>query len=375
MAGGTEQRTIDYIQLINTENIGPKTFSALLSKFGTAAEALKNLPSKYKPFSRTEAEKELKLAHHLGITVLTKEDNDYPKPLLEIDDAPPVLYVKGHPEILNHSCCLAIVGSRNASVNGRKFTSRLAYELTETGVMIVSGMARGIDTSAHKGALYANDRQGSTIAVLGTGVDVPYPAENKELYEQISMRGCIVSELPLGTTPQAANFPRRNRIISGISHATLVTEANIHSGSLITAYTAAEQGRDVMAVPGFPADGRSGGTNKLIKEGAALVENTDDIINIMHHCGQWQTAKLNRCPEPELFTTPLDNEGKTDNIPPQNTKSGSIMDFLTPDGIDINEIIDASGLDSATVAAQLLELELEGRIERQPGNKVALLIR
>ncbi len=375
MIGGTEQRTIDYIQLINTENIGPKTFSSLLSKFGTAAEALKNLPAKYKLFSRTEAEKELKLANHLGITILTKEDNDYPQSLLEIDDAPPVLYVKGRTDILNHPSCLAIVGSRNASINGRKFTSRLAYELTEAGMMIVSGMARGIDAAAHKGALYANRQQGATIAVLGTGVDIPYPTENKELYQQIASQGCIVSELPLGTTPQAANFPRRNRIISGISRATLVTEANIHSGSLITAYTATEQGREVMAVPGFPSDGRSGGTNKLIKEGAALVENTDDIINIMQHCKQWHPRKLLKQIEPELFTTPLDNEGKTDNIPPQNTKPDSVMDFLTPDGIDINEIIDASGLDSATVSAQLLELELEGRIERQPGNKVALLIR
>lgn len=366
-----KEEILDYLQLINTNGIGPKTFHQLSEKYGSVHQAIKNLPSKYNLWNRDLAQKEFDLANHLGVKIIISNSSEYPQALLNIPDYPPVLYAKGNYTLLNSTMSLAIVGSRNASINGRKLASKIAYDLTNQGVLIVSGMARGIDSSSHKGALYACNQQGGTIAVLGTGVDIPYPDENKELYEQICRQGCVISEFPLNTKPQANNFPRRNRIISGLSNGVLVVEANLHSGSLITAYTAAEQNREVMAVPGSPLDGRSQGTNKLIKDGAYLVENAEDIINILQTNSLAQTTQHKLSPQPDLLTTPLDNDIKIDNIPQQ--KTSSVMDYLTHEGVDIDEIIQASGLDSAVVNAELLYLELEGKISRQPGNKVALI--
>ena len=369
------EEILDYLQLIRTENIGAKTFIQLVSQYGSAHEAVRHLPSRYHLSSRSEAEQELKLAHHLNIEILTASSPLYPKALLNIPDYPPVLYAQGNTQILNNPLNLAIVGSRNASINGRKQASKIAYDLTNQDVIIVSGMARGIDSAAHKGAMYACSQQGPTIAVLGTGIDIPYPAENKDLYEQIKDQGCLLSEFPIGTRPQANNFPRRNRIISGLCNGILVVEANLHSGSLITALTAAEQGRDVMALPGSPLDGRSQGTNKLIKDGAYLVENAEDIVAILQQTTLSSPQKKFTPTIKDLFTTPLDNEIKTDNIPQQTDTPSSIIDFLTPDGVDIDEVINASGLDSAIVTAELMYLELEGKIVRQAGNKVALIKR
>jgi len=367
----SDDEILDYLQLINTENIGPKTFLQLIAKFGSADQALRNLPPRYKLFSRRDAEQELSLAQHLKIKILTSVSPEYPQALLTIPDYPPILYVKGRTDILNNYPGVAIVGSRNASINGRKLSSKIAYDLTEQDVIIISGMARGIDTSAHKGAMYAKNKCGSTIAVLGTGADIPYPDENKELYQQIAAQGCILSELPFGTMPVAGNFPRRNRIISGLSAGVLVTEANLHSGSLITAYTAVEQGREVMAVPGSPLEGRSQGTNKLIKDGAFLVENADDIISVLQHSYSPVPHKKIIPEQSDLLTIPLDNETKIDNIPQK--KTSAVIDFITVDGVLVDEIIETSGLDSATVNAELLYLELEGKISRQSGNKVALI--
>ena len=368
----SEDEILDYLQLINTENIGPKTFSQLTAQFGSVKKALQNLPSRYKLFNRDKAEEELKLAKHLDVKILISSSPEYPQSLLNIPDYPPVLYAKGNTELLNNVACIAIVGSRSASINGRKLSSKIAYDLTEEGIIIVSGMARGIDSAAHKGAMFAHNRQGPTIAVLGTGVDIPYPSENKELYQQIITQGCVISEFPLGTTPQANNFPRRNRIISGLCAGVLVTEANLHSGSLITAYAALEQGKEVMAVPGSPLEGRSQGSNKLLKEGAALIENAEDVINTLKQNAS--SLSRHRRPlkiQPDLLTIPLDNEAKIDNIPQKNTSA--VIDFITVDGVLVDEIIEASGLDSATVNAELLYLELDRKISRQPGNKVALI--
>jgi len=368
-----EKEILNYLQLINTENIGAKTFSQLISRYGSAEKALAELPSRYSAFSRKDAEKELSLAQHLNIHILIDTDPNYPQSLLNLPDHPPVLYAKGNIKLLNNNICLAIVGSRNASINGRKIASKISHDLTEQGLIIVSGMARGIDSAAHKGALYANNQQGATIAVLGTGIDIPYPSENKELYQQIIQQGCVISELPLGTQPLSSNFPRRNRIISGLSAGILVAEANLHSGSLITAYLAAEQGKEVMAIPGSPIDGRSQGANKLIKDGAYLVENIDDIIPILQNCHITKNNKLKAPTQHDLFINPLDNDVKIDNIPQQTTKKLSVIDFLTTDGVYIDEIIEASGFDSATVTTELLELELEGKISRITGGKVVLI--
>lgn len=365
-----KKEILDYLQLIGTENIGPKKFSQLVAHFGSAAAALNNLPPRCRPYSRARAEDDLRQAEKLGIAVITDTAPEYPSSLLNIDDHPPVLYVRGDLGLLRqNNTRLAIVGSRNASINGRKLASKISCALTAQGITIVSGMARGIDAAAHKGALYAGGQTGKTIAVLGTGADVPYPSENKMLYEQIIEQGCIISELPPGTTPLASNFPRRNRIISGLCTGVLVIEANLHSGSLITAYTAAEQGREVMAVPGSPLDGRSQGANKLIKEGAYLIENIEDILSVLQNVRPLRTFKPAAPSQNDLFTPPLDNTAKSDNIPQQT----SVIDFLTADGVYIDEIIAASPLDSAAVATELLELELEGKVARLPGGKVALI--
>lgn len=371
----TEQEIIDWIRLINSENIGPVTFYKLLSAYQTAAEALAHLPAKSKAFPRSEAVREYELAQSQGIKILLACDPEYPQNLRTIDDCPPVLYVKGRTDIFNHPLSLAVVGARNASVNGRKLASKISFDLTNENIVIVSGMARGIDTAAHRGALYAQNRAGTTIAVLGTGIDIIYPKENSDLYEQIAAQGAVISELPLGTEAQANNFPRRNRIVSALANGTLVVEATLHSGSLITARLAMEQGRDVFAIPGFPTEPRSAGPNKLIKDGAVLVENAEDIINTFNLTNHRQIQRLTALPNADLFSQPLDKGQKTADIPFSDSPliEKHILPFLSREGSDIDSIIRDSGLDSATVSLQLLELELEGRIERQVGNKVALI--
>lgn len=210
-----QEQLLDWIQLINSGNIGPVTFYKLIDFYQSAEAALEALPKlkKYKLCSRDFAKRELDKAYAKGIRILTKLDNAYPENLQHIEDAPPVLYVWGNAALLNAPLSLSVVGARNASINGRKTASHLAYDLTNNGVLIISGMARGIDSAAHKGAMYAKKQCGETIAVLGTGVDVIYPAENAKLYDQIKEQGAVISEFPLGTEAQSSNFPRRNRIV------------------------------------------------------------------------------------------------------------------------------------------------------------------
>ena len=230
-------------------------------------------------------------------------------------------------------------------------------------------MARGIDSAVHKGAMYAQDQQGATIAVLGTGADVPYPKENQALYEQIAQNGVIISEFPLGSEPQANNFPRRNRLVAGLSLGTLVVEATLHSGSLITARLALEQGKEVFALPGSPSDARSLGPNRLIKDGANLIENAEDILEIIRTVSAREISPLPAVSLPQRKKiskeTPCFNEIKT-------VDKTRIIDYLDHDGVYVDEIIRLSGKDPAEVSLELLELELSGKIERQVGNKVAL---
>ena len=274
-----EQKVIDWIRLINTEKVGPVGFYKYLEKYGSASEALKELSKKMSVFPLSSAEDEIKKAQKEGVKILLQTDPLYPENLKQLNDAPPVLYVKGNMELLNYPANIAVVGSRNASLGGRKLASKISYDLTSADVLIVSGMARGIDSSAHKGALYAKNQTAPTLAVLGTGVDVCYPEENKELYEQICAQGAVISEFALGTKANISNFPRRNRIISAISVGTLIVEASLNSGSLTTAKFAMEQGKDVYAIPGSPLLNNSSGTNRLIKDGAVLVENANDILD------------------------------------------------------------------------------------------------
>lgn len=370
-----ENKILDYIQLINSANIGPVTFYKLLRQYGSAEAALAALPAGRRTFSRSAAQKEFELARRQNIRLFAFDDPEYPENLRAAEDAPPVIYVRGQINCLRQPLSLSIVGARNASLNGRKLASQISCELTSQGIMIVSGMARGIDTAAHKGAMFALNRSGSTVAVLGTGIDIAYPAENQKLCEQIAGQGAVISEFPLGTEPSAGNFPRRNRIVSALTDGTLVVEASLHSGSLITARLALEQGRDVFAVPGFPTDERSAGPNKLIKDGAFLVENAEDILNVLSADARRKIPQTPRPVQTDLFVKPLDKESKTADIPDTASpdRETDILSLLTPAGVYVDELIRVSGLDSAAVSLRLLELEMEGRIERQVGNKVALI--
>lgn len=374
----SDKEIISWLRLINTENIGPVTFYKLLETYQSAENALEHLPPRYKTFTSKQAENELSLARSKGIEIITYHDDSYPDNLKDLEDAPPILYVKGNLETLNHPLAVSIVGARNASINGRKMASKIAYELTNNDVLVISGMARGIDSAAHKGAMHAKNQCGPTIAVLGTGVDVVYPSENKSLYEQIVAQGAVISEFSLGTEPQSGNFPRRNRIVSALSTGTLVVEASLHSGSLITARLALEQGRDVFAIPGSPVEARSLGPNKLIKDGAVLIESSEDILNILSITNNHQIKKLSHRQPKDLFAIPLDKVKNNVDIP-QQSPSGNlqtkVLDYLTAEGVYVDEIIRSSGLDAATVSLELLELEMDGRIERQVGNKVALINR
>lgn len=364
-----EQLT-DWVQLINSENIGPITFYKLLDIYKDAATALAELPKypKYKIYPRDLAKAEIDKAQKLKIEIITRLSPHYPESLNHIEDAPPVLYLAGNPQVLQNPFSLSIVGARNASINGRKTASKIAYDLTNSGVLIISGMARGIDSAAHKGAMYANNQQGATLAVLGTGVDVIYPSENKALYQQILQNGAIISEFPLGSEAQSSNFPRRNRIVSALSMGTLVVEATLHSGSLITARLALEQGKDIFAIPGSPQDSRALGPNKLIKDGATLVENAEDILQALQLNNQKQIIQY------------VDKLQKNADIPQMSLPDKTPADVKTPlleyinrEGVYVDELIRISGLNASEVSLELLELELSGRIERQTGNKVALI--
>lgn len=376
-----EAERLNWLRLIRTDNIGPITFYQLIENFGSAGEALKALPElsrrggRKKPLSPPSDRKimtEYKALTKRGGTLLTVRDAAYPLALTSIYDAPPVLSVLGDPAIFNNSC-VAIVGARNASINGRKFASKLAYDLSKHDQVIVSGMARGVDTAAHKGAI-AGD--GSTIAVLAGGVDNVYPEENQALYEQIIEKGAVVSENAWSAKPYAAAFPKRNRIVSGLSKAVIVGEANLRSGTLITARMAGEQGRDIMAIPGSPADPRSTGPNHLIREGATLVRNAEDILEIlMDFSGNTLREPVTPFP---LFSTPF--EDPAEPIESQAYCNSNIRDIspetifsnlsFTP--ISVDELARACHVTISELHFILMELELAGRINRLPGNEVSL---
>jgi DNA processing protein len=358
---------VDWIRLARSPGIGGKTFRQLMHRFGAASEVIAHQADWGGRQQRAEipapaaAEQEFVAAAKLGLKYLRYTDPHYPQPLAALDDAPPLLTVKGRSEALAVPL-IAIVGARNATVNGRKFARVLAADLAKAGFGVISGMARGIDGAAHEGAL----TQGATVAVLAGGVDVIYPPEHRELYARIAETGAVISEMPPGTEPQAALFPRRNRIISGASRGVVVVEATPRSGSLITARFAAEQGRDVFAVPGSPLDPRAHGPNGLIREGATLIQSADDILNELHS-----------------LRVSADNFSAPAGMPSQGTDISYEIDTpdihrrieaalgTTPAAVD--ELIRQCQVSPAVLATVLLELELAGRLERLPGNRVALV--
>lgn len=360
-----------WLRLIRTDNIGPITFYQLVEKFGSAIEALNALPELSKrggrkkpltPPSETEIEKEYNAILKAGGQIITVMDASYPLALSAIDDAPPILSALGNVALLNASN-IAIVGARNASLNGKKFAQNLARDLGTKGHIIASGLARGIDTAAHEGAL-----ESGTIAVMATGLDVTYPPENQDLYNKIKDGGLIITENPMGAKPYAAAFPRRNRIVSGLSKAVIVIEATKKSGSLITARMAGEQGREIFAVPGAPQDPRSAGPNHLIREGATLITCADDVIEGITNFSGSTLREPQKNPVNFATITPLHKDSKT-----AEKLQEEILSHLSFTSIFVDELVRACHVTISDVQNALLELELAGRIKRAPGNRVCLL--
>jgi DNA processing protein len=329
----------------------------LLNHFGGARAAIEALPSLARRggangtvgiCSRAEAERELALAEKLGVTLLALGEPDYPLRLQMIDDAPPLIAIHGHAPALAMPM-VAIVGSRNASGAGIKFTQRIAHELGEAGFAVVSGLARGIDAAAHGASLASG-----TIAVFAGGLDRVYPAEHADLLEAILPAGAAISEMPLGWEPRARDFPRRNRLISGLSLGVVIVEAAKRSGSLITARLALEQGREVFAVPGSPLDPRAEGTNGLTKQGATPVTETADIVCVLQPIMARMPAR-----EPDRPAEGLLTDGEP--APDQRTR---IVALLGPTPVSVDDLVRLSKSSPAAVRMVLLELELAGRLER-----------
>ena len=362
-------RIVSYIQLINTPGVGPIGFKKAIQKYGNVENALKGLSSKKDIFSRYKAEEEVMIAEIKHVHIITLEDSLYPYNLKQIEDCPPVIYALGNVELLKDENMLAIVGGRDSSLSALKSAEVISSQLAEKGITIVSGMAKGVDSSAHSGALSV---KGKTIAVLGTGVDVVYPKEKEDLYKRLIKDGLILSEYPFKTQPQSSNFPRRNRIVSGLSKGVLVVEASLKSGSIITANMALEQGRDVYAVPGAPYDVRSLGCNKLIKDGAVLVDCVDDVLdNFKFSTQTFIPKKVKKEDTLDLFEYSLDNNKNNLDIAGQCDEYTKLLSLISANGEDIDELIRESGLSAERVLTMLVELELEDKVIRIPGNKVA----
>jgi DNA processing protein len=366
------EEKLDWLRLIRTENVGPITFYRLLEYYGSAKKALEALPELSKKGGRKkpliapdqrDIEKEYQALQKLGGDIICAGETAYPLALSATDDAPPVLSYIGDVNLVRQPC-LAMVGARNASINGKKFASKLAKELGQSGQIIVSGLARGIDTSAHQGALPTG-----TIAVVAGGIDVIYPRENAELYDQIKQQGLILAESPLGMEPIARHFPKRNRIVSGLSSGVIVIEATFKSGSLITARIAGEQGRDVYAVPGYPQDPRAAGPNKLIQDGAVLITRTQDILNALENYTGGKTLKDNAFQNTQDLTPSNDF--------PDEKEVKDIRDLLLHNlsqmPVNVDELARTCHVSIPNMQIAMLEMELAGRIQRLPGNRIVLI--
>jgi DNA processing protein len=362
-----------WLRLARTEQVGPITFHQLMRRCGTAAAALEALPSLARRGGRSatlrlctiaQAEAEIAAHERLGARVIAWGEPDYPPLLAALDDAPPLISLIGDPTLLAGPC-VALVGARNASVNGRRFAEMLARDLGAAGFRVVSGLARGIDGAAHHGAL-----DSGTVAVVAGGADVVYPPEHAKLQAEIGARGAVIAESPLGTEPHARHFPRRNRIISGLSLGVVVVEAAHKSGSLITARYAAEQGREVFAVPGSPLDPRCRGTNGLLRDGAHLVESAEDVAGLLRSLPG--LAALAR--EPAVRPETAGFSGSDDPHPDPDAIRAAVLEMLDPHPVAVDELVRRCQLSPAALMTALLELELAGRVLRHPGNRVALAV-
>jgi DNA processing protein len=387
----SDEQRIDWLRLIRTDGIGPRTFRALVNRFGGAAEALEALPGLAgrrgrpgKLATRAEAAREIEEAGRRGIRFIAFGEPDYPRPLQAIDTAPPLLALRGSAPILSRPT-VAIVGSRNASAAGLAFTERLSRDLGAAGYVVVSGLARGIDARAHRAALATG-----TVAVLAGGHERVYPSDNAPLLEQIVAEGgAAISEMPLAWEPRGRDFPRRNRIVSGLSYGVVAVEAARRSGSLITASFALEQGREVFAVPGSPLDPRAEGTNDLIRGGATLCGAAEHVTAVLAPLIGTEPAAPSQAREPvsgsyeeERLWDELDWADAASAAGPAAAESRPHEDLddltrlarlLGPSPVSLDELARQSGLPIRTIQTTLLELEVAGRIERHGGNAVSLV--
>lgn len=388
----TDEQRLDWLRLIRSEKVGPRTFRALVNQYGGAAAALEALPELarrsgrllLKVATRAEAEKEMAAAARHGVRFIAMGEPEYPKTLQAIDTAPPLIAVRGSADVLARPC-VGIVGSRNASASGLTFTERLSRQLGEAGYVVVSGLARGIDTRAHKATLATG-----TVAVLAGGHDRVYPSENEPLLHAIVENGgVVISEMPMGWEPRGRDFPRRNRIVSGLSYGVVVVEAARRSGSLITARFALEQGREVFAVPGSPLDPRAEGTNDLIRDGATLCASVEHVTGVLEpliasgprlDAGAEEPRHILGTEElwDELDLLPDIPRAPTGTVLPSagaddGDGSTDLIRLLGPSPIAVDDLVRQSGLPIRTVQTVLLELELAGRLERHGGNAVSLI--
>jgi DNA processing protein len=361
---------IAWLRLIRSDNVGPVTFRQLVNRFGSAGAALDALPglaqragARTRIASRAEAEDEIAATRKMGGRIIGSGEPDYPPLLHYISASPPVLTIAGGQQV-DWSKTVGVVGARNASAAGQKMTRLLAGDLGASGYVIVSGLARGIDAAAHGASLSTG-----TVAVLAGGLDRIYPDENIPLAERIVAEGgAVLTEMPLGWEPRARDFPRRNRLISGLSLGVVVVEAAKRSGSLITARLALEQNRDVFAVPGSPLDPRAEGANHLIQQGAKLVTSAADIIDSLAEADPSRRQVLEPDWEPDFGA----GETAFPDSPPSPDDRGRLIEALSPTPIEVDALIAGTGLPVATIQTLLFELDLAGRLAWSAGQLVAL---
>ena len=360
----TRDEAFARIRLLRSPNIGPVSYTQLLRRFGTAAAALEALPdlaarggAPYRPAAVDRIEAEVAAVRSHGARYIFHDSADYPALLSALENPPPILTVRGDSTLLLRPC-VAVVGARNASAAAVKLSRDFATALAGRGYVVVSGLARGIDSAAHRGAIAGMADGGGTMGVIASGIDITYPPENADLQEQVATQGLLIAEMPPGTEPLARHFPHRNRIIAGLATGTLVVEAAPRSGSLITARLAAESGREVMAIPGSPLDSRSRGCNQLIREGAILVQSPDDVIELLAGF-EGQTRSIFR----------ESAEGYASDI---GDEPADIAGLLGLAPVAVDEIIRQSGASAGAVQMALLELELGGRLQRHAAGRVSL---
>mgnify|MGYP001792273330 CR=1 FL=1 len=356
----SEEELFSCLRLLRSRRVGVATYDRLLIVHGSAAAALQALPviaraagePTYQICPEGVVAAELRAGRRAGARLVPLGSADYPTLLAQITDAPPLLWMRG-PLDANAKTPIALVGARNASSLGTRMTRSLAGDLAEAGYSVVSGLARGVDTAAHGATL-----ESGTMAVLGGGIDVPYPAENAALMAEIAEKGLLISEMPPGTHPQARHFPRRNRLISGIAEAVVVIAAAAKSGSLIPAQIALDQGRDVLAVPGHPFDARAAGCNHLIRDGATLVRGADDVVEAL--------------PAPAPMEAPETLPEQPRTLRDVAALHQQIIDRLGPSPLAEDQLIRDSGATAEEVSSVLVDLEIDGQIERQSGGLLAL---